>query len=127
MTPNEKRIAELMAQLGCSRAEAEDIILYDSEVEEGKSTEYDLTPEQQENVKEMNRKTEHKKGAKRNRKPNDLKEAIVAELADFLKEDAQSQVYEDVTITNVNRMVAFTVNGKKFELTLVEKRPAKTT
>lgn len=125
MKPNEKRIAELMKQLGCSRKEAEDIILYDEEVEDGKATEYDLTPEQQANVKEMARKVEHKKGKKRERKPNELKEAIVAELADFLAEDAQGQVYENVTITNVNRMVSFEVNGKHFELTLVEKRPAK--
>ena len=125
MKPNEKRIAELMKQLGCSRKEAEDIILYDEEVEDGKATEYDLTPEQQANVKEMARKVEHKKGKKRERKPNELKEAIVAELADFLAEDAQGQVYENVAITNVNRMVSFEVNGKHFELTLVEKRPAK--
>ena len=125
MKPNEKRIAELMKQLGCSRKEAEDIILYDEEVEDGKATEYDLTPEQQANVKEMARKVEHKKGKKRERKPNELKEAIVAELADFLAEDAQGQVYENVVITNVNRMVSFEVNGKHFELTLVEKRPAK--
>ena len=125
MKPNEKRIAELMKQLGCSRKEAEDIILYDEEVEDGKATEYDLTPEQQANVKEMARKVEHKKGKKRERKPNELKEAIVAEMADFLAEDAQGQVYENVVITNVNRMVSFEVNGKHFELTLVEKRPAK--
>ena len=125
MKPDEKRIAELMAQLGCSRAEAEDIILYDEEVEDGKSTEYDLTPEQQANVKEMARKVDHKKGKKRERKPNELKEAIVAELAEFLTEDAQGQVYENVTIANKNRLLTFNVNGKSFELMLVEKRPSK--
>ena len=127
MKVDEKRIAELMKQLGCSRKEAEDIILYDEEVEDGKSTEYDLTPEQEANVKEMNRKVDHKKGAnaKRERKPNELKEAIVAELADLLMNEAQGQVYEDVSIANKNRMIAFAVNGKRFELTLVEKRPPK--
>lgn len=124
---DEKRVAELMKQLDCSCEEALDIILYDEEVEDGKSTEYDLTPEQQANVKEMNRKVDHKKGAntKRERKPNELKEAIVAEIADLLTNEAQGQVYEEVSITNKNRMIAFAVNGKKFELTLVEKRAPK--
>jgi hypothetical protein len=124
---DEKRVAELMKTLDCSREEALDIILYDEEVEDGKSTEYDLTPEQEANVKEMARKVSHKKmdGVKRERKPNELKEAIVAELAELLSEEAQGQVYENVKVTNPNRMIAFSVNGKNFELTLVEKRAPK--
>ena len=127
MKDNEKRIAELMKSLGCSREEAEDIIRYDEEVDDGTTTEHDWTPEQKAELKKMRRSVEHKKGegVKRERKPNELKEAIVAELADFLAEEAQGQVYENVNIANPNRMVAFEVNGKKFELTLVEKRPPK--
>ena len=56
---------------------------------------------------------------------NELKEAIVAEIAEFLREDAQGQAYEEVEITNVSRMISFSVNDKRFELTLVEKRPPK--
>ena len=61
----------------------------------------------------------------RERKPNELKEAIVAELAEFLAEDAQGQVYEDVTVTNKNRMISFAIGDKRFDLTLIEKRPPK--
>lgn len=125
---NEKNIADYMKRNKCSREEAIELINYDNAVEGGEETEYDLTAEQEANVKEMTRKVEHAKqgkGVKRERKPNELKEAIITELAEFLREDAQGQAYEEVEITNVSRMIAFSVNDKHFELTLVEKRPPK--
>lgn len=125
---NEKTIADYMKRNKCDREEAIDLIKYDIAIESGEETEYDLTAEQEANVKEMARKVEHSKqskGAKRERKPNELKEAIVAEIAEFLREDAQGQAYEDVEITNVSRMIAFAIADKHFELTLIEKRPPK--
>ena len=126
---NEKTIAQYMKVNKCDREEAIDLIKYDIAVEEGEETEYDLTKEQAEVVKTMMRKTEHAKQVgkkvKRERKPNELKEAIIAEVAEFLREDALGQAYADVEITNVSRMIAFSVNDKHFELTLVEKRPPK--
>lgn len=127
MMVDEKRIAQMMKTLDITRDEALELLGYDADVEKGKKTEFDLTPEQEKVVKEMNRKVEHAKGngVKRERKPNELKEAIVRELADLLANEATGQVYEDVEITNPNRMIAFGVNGKRFELTLTEKRPPK--
>lgn len=125
---NERTIADYMKRNKCDRDEAIDLIKYDIAVESDEETEYDLSAEQQENVKKMMRKTDHAKigkGVKRERKPNELKEAIVAEIAEFLHEDAQGQVYESVDITNVSRQIAFAVGDKRFELTLVEKRPPK--
>lgn len=125
---NEKTIADYMKRNKCDREEAIDLIKYDIAIESGEETEYDLTAEQEANVKEMARKVEHSKqgkGVKRERKPNELKEAIVAEIAEFLREDAQGQAYEDVEITNVSRMIAFVIGDKHFELTLIEKRPPK--
>lgn len=126
---NEKTIADYMKRNKCDRDEAIDLIKYDIAIESGEETEYDLTAEQEANVKEMTRKVEHSKqgkGVKRERKPNELKEAIVAEIAEFLREDALGQAYEDVEITNVSRMIAFAIADKHFELTLIEKRPPKT-
>ena len=126
---NEKTIADYMKRNKCNREEAIDLIKYDIAVESDEDTEYDLTEEQTANVKSMMRKVDHAKTegkVKRERKPNELKEAIVAEIAEFLREDAQGQAYEDVEITNVSRMISFNVNDKRFELTLVEKRPPKT-
>lgn len=125
---NERTIAEYMKVNKCDRDEAIDLIKYDIAVESGEDTEYDLTEEQAANVKTMMRKVDHAKQegkVKRERKPNELKEAIIAEIAEFLREDAQGQMYEDVEITNKSRMIAFEANGKRFELTLVEKRPPK--
>lgn len=124
---NEKTIADYMKRNKVGRDEAIDIIKYDIAVESEEATEYDLTAEQQKAVSEMMRKTEHKKqsGTKRERKPNELKEGIVAEIAEFLRQDAQNHVYEGVEITNPNRMMAFEVDGKRFELTLIEKRAPK--
>ena len=119
---NEKNIADYMKRNKCSRDEAIELINYDNAVEGNEETEFDLSAEQAENVKKMMRKTDH---AKRERKPNELKEAIVAEVAEFLREDAQGQMYEDVEIVNKNRQISFTVSDKHFELTLVEKRPPK--
>jgi len=125
---NDKNIADYMKRNKCSREEAIELINYDNAIESGEDTEYDLTAEQEANVKAMTRKVEHAKQdgkVKRERKPNELKEAIIAELAEFLSEDAQGQAYEDVEITNKSRMIAFAVNDKHFELTLIEKRPPK--
>ena len=125
---NETTIADYMKRNKCDREEAIDLIKYDIAVESGEDTEYDLTAEQEANVREMTRKVDHAKqgkGVKRERKPNELKEAIVAEIAEFLREDAQGQAYEDVEITNKSRMIAFSVNNKRFELTLIEKRAPK--
>ena len=124
---DEKRIAQAMKSLGISREEAIEMFEYDDSLQDGQRTEYDLTPEQEANVREMNRKVDHAKSGKANRerKPNELKEAIVREVAEFLREDALGQAYEDVEITNANRMIAFTVGDKHFELTLVEKRAPK--
>ena len=123
----DQRVTELKEKLGLSREEAEDLVRYDDDVEDGKKTKYDLTPEQQANVTAMNRKVEHQKGKgnRSQRKPNEVKESIIKELAEFLREDAQSQLYEEVTITNANRMITFVVNGKSYDLTLIEKRVPK--
>ena len=124
---NEKNIADYMKRNKCNRDEAIELINYDNAIEGGEDTEFDLTPEQQKVVQDMARRVEHtaKGKVKRERKPNELKEAIIAELAEFLREDAQGQAYEEVDVTNASRMIAFSVNDKHFELTLVEKRPPK--
>lgn len=125
---NETTIADYMKRNKCDREEAIDLIKYDIAVESGEDTEYDLTEEQEANVREMTRKVDHAKqgkGVKRERKPNELKEAIVAEIAEFLREDAQGQAYEDVEITNKSRMIAFAIGEKHFEITLIEKRAPK--
>lgn len=130
---NERTIADYMKRNKCDRDEAIELIKYDIAVEDDEETEYDLTEEQKKVVQEMNRKIDHKKNTnvKRERKPNELKEALVAALADYLENtcefvlNGETTYCGDVEITNKNRMIHFTSSGKEFDLQLVEKRPKK--
>jgi len=130
---NEKTILDYMKRNKCSREEAIDLIKYDCDVEDGVDTEYDLTEEQKKVVQDMNRKIDHKKHGtvKRERKPNELKEALVAALADYLENacefelNGETSYCGDVEITNKNRMIHFTSGDKEFDLQLIEKRAKK--
>ena len=130
---NEKTILDYMKRNKCSREEAIDLIKYDCDVEDGVDTEYDLTEEQKKVVQDMNRKIDHKKHGtvKRERKPNELKEALVAAFADYLENacefelNGETAYCGDVEITNKNRMIHFTSGGKEFDLQLIEKRAKK--
>ena len=117
---DEKRIEFLMKNLDLTR---EETIQLENDDENNVSV--DLTPEQQKVVSEMTRADTEVGKRKGTRKPNETKEAIVRELCEFLAEDALGQAYEDVTITNVNRTITFSIGEKKFELNLIEKRAPK--
>lgn len=133
MVINEARIEFLMKKLGITREEAIDLEGYDEDVKQNKATPYDLTPEQQKNVAEMNRKCEHRKSGPRKweRKPNEVKEALVLALADFIENECEFILKDELTycdsveITNKNRMIHFKVGEKEFDLQLIEKRPLK--
>lgn len=133
MKINEQRIAFLMKQLKISREEAIELEYYDDDVNHNKTTEHDLTPEQVAVVQKMNRKIDHKKygPVTRNRKPNEIKEAIINSLADFLTNECEILINdklincETVEITNKNRMLHFVCNGKEYDLQLIEKRDKK--
>ena len=125
MKIDEKRIAFLMKSLDITREEALELEGYDDAVNKGEKTEYDLTAEQQAVVSQMTRADSEVGKRKGTRKPNELKEAIVREIAEFLREDAQGQLYDDVTIANANRTITFAVGEKRFEINLIEKRAPK--
>ena len=133
MAVDEARIAFLMKKLGISREEALDLEGYDEDVNKNRKTQYDLTEEQRKNVMEMNRKREHRKSGPRKveRKPNEVKEALVVALADFLENECEFVLADMLTycdaveITNKNRMIHFKVGEKEFDLQLIEKRAPK--
>lgn len=120
----EDRITFLMKKLGITREEALELEGYDDDVNKGKKTEYDLSEEQEKVVHDMMRKKEHAKmgKVKRERKPNETKEAIIVEIADFL---AKNDAYKSVFVANKNRTITFSIGEKRFELNLIEKRPPK--
>lgn len=124
---DEQHIQNLMKTLGITREEAIELEEYDDDVNHGKKTQYDLTPEQEMVARKMTRVTNNAKhrNTTRERKPNVIKESTIAEIANFLKEDAQSQVFEDVTIVNKSRKINFSVNGIDYTLDLIEHRKKK--
>ena len=130
---DEERITFLMKKLGITHEEAIELEGYDEDVKKNRKTQYDLTPEQIKNVQDMTRHCDHKKSGPRTieRKPNELKEAIVACLADFLENECEFILKDeltycgDVEITNKNRMIHFSAGGKEFDLQLIEKRTPK--
>ena len=129
----ERQIQNLMKKLHITREEALEVMEYDDDVNKGKKTDYDLTPQQVKFIQEMTRKTEHKKygKAKRTRKPDDVKEAIIFALADFLENECEMMIKDDliycdaVEITNKSRMIHFKVGDREYDLQLIGKRATK--
>lgn len=118
------RVAELMAQLKCTKEEALEIIECDKAIDRGERVYFDLSPEAEKEAKKYaNTGTRKTSGTKteRKRKENPTKATVIAELAQFLAENG----YEMVEITNKERQIAFKVGENAYELTLVQKRKPK--
>ena len=118
------RVAELMAQLKCTKEEALEIIECDKAIDRGERVYFDLSPEAEKQAKKYaNTGTRQTNGQKteRKRKENPTKATVIAELAQFLAENG----YEMDEITNKERQIAFKVGENAYELTLVQKRKPK--
>ena len=118
------RVAELMAQLKCTREEALEIIECDKAIDRGERVYFDLDPQAEKQAKKYaNTGTRQTNGQKteRKRKENPTKATIIAEISEFLTEKG----YGMVEITNKERQIAFKVGENAYELTLVQKRKPK--
>lgn len=122
-----EQIAHLMKTLDCTEAEALDILQQDKAIDRGKRVSFDLSKEDEKRAKKYANADTHKRPANpvhRERKPNEQKEAIIAELFEILRQNPKIQA-ENVEIANKNRQIVFSVGEKHYDLTLVEKRPPK--
>lgn len=120
---------KIMRILECSEEEAEDVMKWDKVIDQGGRTPYDLDPALEKEAKKMANCKDRKKPTiydfkKRERKENPTKAGIIAELAEFLKENSENAC-ENVEITNKERQISFKVGENSYELTLVQKRKAK--
>lgn len=119
-----EQIQKLMKTLDISEAEAREILTYDEDVDKGKKTEYDLTPEQEKNTRKF-RQAERKPTAynfaKRERKPDFEKQNIINEIADFLSENNDY----DVSILNKEREISLIIGSNNYSITLTKHRPPK--
>lgn len=123
----EKKVA--LMRLGMTEMEALDVIDCDHEIDKGIPQEFDLDPETEKMAKKFANATTKKKPTvyeftKRERKANPTKASIIAELAKFLTDESENAT-ENVTVTNKERMIAFSIGEHNYELTLVQKRPPK--
>lgn len=57
------------------------------------------------------------------RKPDETKRALVSALSDFMNGYPRAQ---NVTVTNIERIIAFSIGDDNYELTLSKKRKPKT-
>ena len=82
---DEKRILDLMKSLGCTREEAVQVIAEDEAIDKGEKL-YELTAEQKKVAKSMTATGTRKSSGtvKRERKPDEEKQEIIAKIADFL-------------------------------------------
>lgn len=116
-TMNQKE--RLMKVLDISEQEALEILATDKEIDKGADP-FPLTAEQkkvEKKARQADRKPTAYKFTKRERKPNETKGHLIAEIANFLTNSV-----DNLEITNKERVIAFEVDGKKFELTLTQKR-----
>lgn len=127
MTDKEwQRVDELVEMLGCSIAEAQQIVEDDKKIDKGQKTDFDLSKEDEKKALKMANVKSHKKPMvlnlqKRERKADTTKEGVIQALFDFLVENG----YEGCEITNKSKLIAFKIGEDSYELNLIRKRKPK--
>lgn len=121
---DEKRIASMMKSLGCTREEAIAVIAEDEAIDKMtmKEINADLTPEQRKAMKDATKTgTKKRTTVKRERKPDEEKADIIAQIAEFLK---TIDGY-DVDIIKGEREISLIVGANDYSITLTKHRPPK--
>ncbi len=117
------------AHEGANIKDAEQV-WWDNEIDHGNPTPFDLNEEQAENAKEVRRKMAkavdaYGKQTKRERKPNENKRTIIGWLKALFEGFEMNGKISDLVISNEERSLDFTLDGKSYTLTLTEHRPKK--
>ena len=126
MTDHEKQVDRLVELLGCSIAEAEDIIISDKKIDKGEQVEFGLSKEQEKQALKFANAKEHKKPMvlnlkQKERKADTTKEGVIQAVCDFLKENG----YAEVEITNKSKLISFKIAEDTYEFNLIRKRKPK--
>jgi hypothetical protein len=127
---DEKRISHLMEKLSIPREEAISLLEFDKQVDKMKSSEVDndLSAEQKETVKkarQADRAPTVYKFQKRERKSDTTKADIITLIFNALQNEVATNSTEvlhidaqNIEITNSERELTFTVDGRKFKIVL---------
>ena len=127
MTDKEwQRIDELVEILGCSIAEAKQIVEDDKKIDKGEQVDFGLTKEGEKQALKMANVKTHKKPAvykfdKKERKADTTKEGVIQAVFDFLVANG----YENCEITNKSKLIAFKIGEDSYEFNLIRKRKPK--
>lgn len=126
MTDHEKRVEEIVDLLGCSIAEAEDILIADKKIDKNQEVDFGLSKEEEKKALKYANVKEHKKPAvykfdQRERKADTTKEGVIQQIFDFLVANG----YEEVEITNKSKLIAFKIGEDSYEFNLIRKRKPK--
>jgi hypothetical protein len=121
-----KRIDELVETLGCSIAEAKQIIEDDKKIDKGEQVDFGLSKEDEKKALKYANVKDKKKPfvpnlQKRERKADTTKEGVIQAVYDFLVENG----YADVEITNKSKLIAFKIADDSYEFNLIRKRKPK--
>lgn len=126
MTDHEKRVEEIVDLLGCSIAEAEDILIADKKIDKNQEVDFGLSKEEEKKALKYANVKEHKKPTvykfdQRERKADTTKEGVIQQVFDFLVANG----YEEVEITNKSKLIAFKIGEDSYEFNLIRKRKPK--
>ena len=119
-TKREELIQKHIDLLGCSYAEAEQIVLDDETIDKGGRCEWEPTVEEERAMRKATKLVADRKKptpVKREKKENAPKRALMAILGNALADAGIEYI-----MPNEERMVAFEYEGLKFEVVLTQKR-----
>lgn len=123
---DEEKAKRDMASMEWTYEEAVDVQLCDWEENHGIGHDYDLSPEEHKKAMKYanvgEKKTESK--TERKRKENPTKRGIISALFEFFAKNEQFS-FENVQISNPERMISFAFGDEKYEITLIQKRKPK--
>ena len=117
----EELIQKHIDLLGCSYAEAAQIVADDELIDKGGRCDWEPTVEEEKAMRKATKlvaeRAKRTTPAKREKKENGPKRELIAMLAEALAANGV-----DASVTNVERVIAFEYAGEKFEVTLTQKR-----
>ena len=116
------KVDNLVDKLDCSIEEAVDVLDADKAIDRNQKVDFDLSPEEHKKAMKLANVSEHTmtKKSTKTKKIDDEKKAIIAGIAEFL---GQCDINcENISISNVDREIKFTVGANKYTITLIKNR-----
>lgn len=133
MAIREADIIRAMKSLDISREEAIQMLQDDEDIDHGMAKDFDLTAEQEKTVKEITKGMARKqntvdafgKKRTRERKPNENKRWFIDTMRVLFEGLAMNGDIETIEVSNAERSIDLTKDGKHYTITLTEHRPPK--